>query len=149
MSLWSHALGLSAHASLTHLSAGCCSACTRVLMCILGCVPRWTHTRGCTCVCPDPVPETGLRPLMCPQDPCVPGRRADGQAQAQAAPAGVPPRLVAVMSSHRSTPTEASRPALGNGNVNLIHGRSSAAARPEDRHAGRPIPWEEPRLPGC
>lgn len=53
---------------------------------------------------------------------------------------------MAVMSSHPATPTEASRPAFGNGNVNLIHGHSSAAARPEDRHAGRPIPWEEPLL---
>lgn len=62
-------------------------------------------------------------------------------------PAAVPLRLVAVMSSHPATPTEASRPAFGNGNVNVIHGHSSAAARPEDRHAGRPIPWEEPLPP--
>ena len=94
-------------------------------------------------------PETRLRPLVshitpsparCREPPgqwSFPRLRADGQAQAAGDSwAVVPSRLVAVMSSHSSTPSEAI-PGSSNGNVNLIHGHSPAAAGPEDRHAGR------------
>lgn len=52
---------------------------------------------------------------------------------------------------HTYTRLNQSQPILasGNGNVNLIHGRSSEIARPEDSHPGRLIPWEELRLSGC